>query len=215
MGELLQIPVTQWALEAAQNARLTLEAGVTFVRDLCGADRGLRDAIDRGYVPGCRLQISVTMICQTGGHGDGVPCGPGAGVVADPRLPRAPSAVVDGPERCVDAVRATLRAGADWIKLATTGGLVSEHDQPLVAELTLEEIGVAVFEAARKGRSTSPRTRTAARVSPTRSRGCSLDRARRLPHRGAGGGDGEGGVLPRADARGHAGLRPLGGGRAR
>ena len=77
MGELLQIPVTQWALEAAQNARLTLEAGVTVVRDLCGADRGLRDSIDRGFVPGPRLQISVTLICQTGGHGDGYLAGPG------------------------------------------------------------------------------------------------------------------------------------------
>jgi imidazolonepropionase-like amidohydrolase len=47
-------------------------------------------------------------------------------------------------------VRAALRAGADWIKLATTGGLVSEHDEPLVAELTPEEIAVAVFEAERK-----------------------------------------------------------------
>jgi imidazolonepropionase-like amidohydrolase len=61
-------------------------------------------------------------------------------------------------------VRTTLRAGADWIKLATTGGLVSEHDEPLVPELTSEEIAVAVFEAGRKG-STSPRTPTAARAS--------------------------------------------------
>src|SRR2546428_7201654 len=52
-------------------------------------------------------------------------------------------------------VRATLRAGADWIKLATTGGLVSEHDEPLVAELTAEEIAVAVFEAGRKGKHVS------------------------------------------------------------
>ena len=67
----MHTPVTQWALEAAQNVRLTLESGVTFVRDLCGADRGLRDSIELGFVPGSRLQISVTMICQTGGHGDG------------------------------------------------------------------------------------------------------------------------------------------------
>jgi imidazolonepropionase-like amidohydrolase len=51
-----------------------------------------------------------------------------------------------------EVVRATLRAGADWIKLATTGGLVSEHDQPLIPELTPEEIAVAVFEAGRKGK---------------------------------------------------------------
>jgi imidazolonepropionase-like amidohydrolase len=152
MGEVLQTPVTQWALEAAQNSRVTLEAGVTFVRDLCGADRGLRDSIELGFVPGVRLQISVTMICQTGGHGDGFLSGPGIESSLIPDYPGRPPAVVDGPEAMREAVRATLRAGADWIKLATTGGLVSEHDQPLVPELTLEEIQVAVFEASRKGK---------------------------------------------------------------
>jgi len=152
VGELLQTPVTQWALEAAQNARRTLEAGVTFVRDLCGADRGLRDAIDLGFVPGARLQISVVMISQTGGHGDGFLSGPGLESSLVPNYPGRPPAVVDGPEAMREAVRASLRAGADWIKLATTGGLVSEHDQPLIPELTLEEIQVAVFEASRKGK---------------------------------------------------------------
>jgi imidazolonepropionase-like amidohydrolase len=153
VGELLQTPVTQWALEAARNARLTLEAGVTFVRDLAGADRGLRDSLARGFVPGPRLQISVTLICQTGGHGDGYLAGPGWESSLIPDYPGRPPAVVDGPDDMRRAVRATLRAGADWIKLATTGGLVSEHDQPLVPEFTLEEIQVAVFEAARKGKS--------------------------------------------------------------
>ncbi len=60
--------------------------------------------------------------------------------------------MVDGPETMRHVVRETLRAGADWIKLATTGGLVSEHDAPLIAELTAEEIAVAVFEAGRKGK---------------------------------------------------------------
>jgi imidazolonepropionase-like amidohydrolase len=152
VGELLQTPVSQWALEAARNARMTLEAGVTFVRDLCGADRGLRDAIELGFVPGPRLQISVVLICQTGGHGDGYLAGPGLESSLIPDYPGRPPAVVDGPDEMRQAVRATLRAGADWIKLATTGGLVSEHDQPLVPELTLEEIQVAVFEAGRKGK---------------------------------------------------------------
>jgi imidazolonepropionase-like amidohydrolase len=72
-----------------------------------------------------------------------------------PDYPGRPPYVVDGPESMRHAVRATLRAGADWIKLATTGGLVSEHDQPLVAELTADEIAVAVFEAERKGKHVS------------------------------------------------------------
>ena len=111
VGELVHTPVTQWALEAAQNARLTLESGVTFVRDLCGADRGLRDSIALGFVPGSRLQISVTMICQTGSHGDGWLEGPGWEWSLIPEYPGRPPAVVDGPDEMRVAVRETLRAG--------------------------------------------------------------------------------------------------------
>jgi imidazolonepropionase-like amidohydrolase len=152
VGEILRTPVTQWALEAAQNARLTLEGGITSVRDLSGADRGFRDSLRAGHVPGPRVQISVTLICQTGGHGDGYLGGAGLEGSLIPEFPGRPPFRVDGPESMRHVVRANLRAGADWIKLAVTGGLVSEHDQPLIAELTCEEIAVAVFEAGRKGK---------------------------------------------------------------
>jgi imidazolonepropionase-like amidohydrolase len=152
MLEVLKTPVSQWALESARNTRRTLEAGVTFVRDLAGADRGIRDALAAGFVAGPRLQISVTLICQTGGHGDAYLGGAGLEASLTPESPGRPPYRVDGPDSMRAAVRATLRAGADWIKLATTGGLVSEHDEPLVPELTREEIEVAVFEAGRKGR---------------------------------------------------------------
>jgi imidazolonepropionase-like amidohydrolase len=150
--EVLSTPVTSWALQAARNARVTLEAGVTFVRDLCGADRGLRDSLAAGHVPGPTMQVSVVLICQTGGHGDGYLSGAAIDAGLVPEYPGRPPYVVDGPEAMRHSVRATLRAGADWIKLATTGGLVSEHDEPLVAELTPEEIAVAVHEAGRKGK---------------------------------------------------------------
>lgn len=155
MTEVLNTPVSQWALEAARNARLTLESGVTFVRDLAGADRGIRDALAAGYIPGPRLQVSVVLICQTGGHGDAYLSGAGLEMMLIPDFPGRPPYVVDGIDAMRHTVRATLRAGADWIKLATTGGLVSEHDQPLIPELTPEEIGVAVFEAERKGKHVS------------------------------------------------------------
>lgn len=151
-AEALSTPVTKWALESARNARLTLEAGVTFVRDLAGADRGLRDAIATGLAPGPELQISVTLICQTGGHGDVYLSGAGWERTHGPDYPGRPPYRADGPEQMRHVVRANLRAGADWIKLATTGGLVSEHDMPLVAEFAPEEIGVAVVEAERKGK---------------------------------------------------------------
>jgi imidazolonepropionase-like amidohydrolase len=155
LGETLSTPVTRWAIEATSNARRTLEAGVTFVRDLGGADRGIRDAIDAGLAAGPTMQVSVVLISQTGGHGDGFLPGPGLEISPGylfPDYPGKPPHVVDGPESMRRVVRAVLRAGADCIKLATTGGLVSDHDQPLVAELTPEEIAVAVYEAGRKGK---------------------------------------------------------------
>jgi imidazolonepropionase-like amidohydrolase len=155
LAECLARPISAWALETARNARLTLEGGVTFVRDLAGADAGIRDAITRGYVPGPTLQVSVVLVSQTGGHGDGFLSGPGleiSGGYLVPDYPGKPPYLVDGLEAMRQATRALLRAGADWIKLATTGGLVSEHDDPFSPELTAEEIGAAVFEASRKGK---------------------------------------------------------------
>jgi imidazolonepropionase-like amidohydrolase len=155
IGEALATPVTQWTLEAARNARATLDAGVTFVRDLAGADAGIRESLARGYVAGPTLQVSIVLISQTGGHGDGFLAGPGLELSPGylmPEYPGKPPFVVDGVDEMRHAVRAVLRAGADWIKLATTGGLVSDHDHPLVADFTREEIEAAVFEAKRKGK---------------------------------------------------------------
>jgi imidazolonepropionase-like amidohydrolase len=72
-----------------------------------------------------------------------------------PDYPGRPPFRADGAEQMRHVVRANLRAGADWIKLATTGGLVSDHDMPLVAEFTVEEIAAAVEEASRKGKGVS------------------------------------------------------------
>ncbi len=155
MSEMLNTPVSQWALEAAKNARVTLEAGVTFVRDLAGADRGIRDSLAAGFIPGPAMQVSVVLICQSGGHGDAYLRGAGMESTLTPDYPGRPPYVVDGPDQMRHAVRTILRAGADWIKLATTGGLVSDHDQPLIPELTREEIAVAVFEGGRKGKPVS------------------------------------------------------------
>jgi imidazolonepropionase-like amidohydrolase len=155
LRETLSTPVTRWAIEATRNARTTLEAGVTFVRDLGGADRGIADAIAAGLATGPTMQVSVVLISQTGGHGDGFLAGPGLEISPGylfPDYPGKPPHVVDGPDSMRRVVRAVLRAGADCVKLATTGGLVSDHDEPLVAELTPDEIAVAVYEAGRKGK---------------------------------------------------------------
>jgi imidazolonepropionase-like amidohydrolase len=62
LAECLTTPATQLVLSAARNARVTLEAGVTFVRDLGGLDRGIRDAFERGYVPAPAVHTSIVML---------------------------------------------------------------------------------------------------------------------------------------------------------
>jgi imidazolonepropionase-like amidohydrolase len=152
--ERLRTPVTQWALEAAQNARRILECGVTLLRDPGGADGGIRDAIAAGYVPGPRLQVAVVTLCQTGGHADGYLPGANVECSADyvASFPGRPAYLVDGADDMRKTVRRVLRAGADWIKLCTTGGVLSPHDDGDLPELTEDEIGIAVFEAGRRGK---------------------------------------------------------------
>src|SRR5205823_14467222 len=84
-----------------------------------------------------------------GGHADQhFACGAGIGV----KLPDVPETVVDGVEPMRRRVREVLRAGADWIKLCTSGGVLSPNDSPRHATLTIDEIRAACEEAAAQGR---------------------------------------------------------------
>jgi len=151
-AERLRTPITRWVLEAARNFRSTLECGVTFVRDAGGADAGMRDAIARGHVDGPRLQVSINMLSQTGGHGDLFLQGLGVQSALTPCWEGKPRDVVDGVDDMRRVVRQLLRDGADWIKLCATGGTVSPFDDPHQEQFTREEIDVAVFEARRRGK---------------------------------------------------------------
>jgi imidazolonepropionase-like amidohydrolase len=153
----LQMPVTRWALGLAANARRLLELGVTFVRDPGGADAGVRDAIKEGLVPGPTLQVAISVLSQTGGHADGFLAGAGLEMSNGFLMfeyPGRPPHVADGVDGVRVAVRKILRAGADWVKICTTGGLLSSGlDHPDAPEFTRDEIAVAVSEARRRGRS--------------------------------------------------------------
>lgn len=152
--EALSTPVTRWTLEAALNAQLVLHAGVTSLRDASGADAGLRDAIADGVIEGPDVAISCVMLSETGGHGDELLAGTGQSITPGyyiPDYPSRPPFLVDSPDAMRATVRAVLRAGADWIKIATTGGVLSATDRPDLPQFTFEEISVAVTEAARKG----------------------------------------------------------------
>jgi imidazolonepropionase-like amidohydrolase len=65
-----QTPFSLRFYEAMANMKATLATGVTTVRDAAGADLGVKTAVERGLVPGPRMQISINMLSQTGGHGD-------------------------------------------------------------------------------------------------------------------------------------------------
>ena len=145
----LTTPPTLELMRAVRAARKTLEAGFTAVRDAAGSPAGIRMAIDAGYFAGPRMFVTISALSQTGGHTDShFMCG----ADLDIPLPDRPYMVVDGVEAMRLRVREVLRAGADWIKLCTSGGVLSPGDQPHHSALTLDEIRAAVEEAATQGR---------------------------------------------------------------
>jgi len=97
LWRIAQQPFSYQFYLAQQNLRSTLEAGITSVRDAGGADLGIAQAVDDGLIAGPRMQVSLTMLSQTGGHGnDWLPSGNEMDLwVAHPGRP---SAIVDGPE---------------------------------------------------------------------------------------------------------------------
>ena len=144
--QIIETPFSLQFFQAAANLRKTLHTGITFVRDACGADRGIKEAVERGLIPGPRMQISIAMVSQTGGHGDNwSACG--ADVPFFVPHPGRPSGVADGPDEVRRVVRQLIRAGADVIKVATTGGVLSPGDDPNHAQFRDDEIAVIVAEA--------------------------------------------------------------------
>lgn len=134
-----------------ENLRVTLEAGVTSARDAGGADAGVREALERGLVRGPRLKVAVTIMSQTAGHGDGMlPSG-----ACTPMLmahPGRPSGVADGVAGVQVKTRELIRAGADHIKICSTGGVLSAADDPRHSQFTVDEISTIVAEATAQGR---------------------------------------------------------------
>ena len=119
---IMRFPAEQ-ALYGAHYAKITLEAGVTTVRDVGSADYialGLRNAIRAGIIPGPRMLVSNYAIGSTGGHADQDPYPPQRIAVAGPVL-----GVCNGPDECRAAVRYQIKYGADVIKFMPSGGVLS------------------------------------------------------------------------------------------
>lgn len=131
--------------QAMDRMRRTVEAGITSVRDAGGADLGVKQAVEQGLVLGPRLQIAVSVLTITGGHGDSwMPSGSDLALFAT--YPGMPDGRCDGVDEVRKKVRQILRAGAEVIKVCATGGVLSPTDHPEFTQFTLEELQAMVQE---------------------------------------------------------------------
>jgi imidazolonepropionase-like amidohydrolase len=133
--------------KSIDNMRRTIEAGVTSVRDAGGADAGIKQAVEDGDVLGPRMQICVSVLTITGGHGDGWMLS-GNEWELFPAYPGFPHGRVDGAEHVRQKVRQVLRAGAEVVKVCATGGVLSPTDHPEFIQFSPQELRVIVEEAA-------------------------------------------------------------------
>jgi imidazolonepropionase-like amidohydrolase len=143
----LQKNIAEMALDASVNARITLMAGFTTVRDVGSRDYldvGLRNAIRNGKVPGPRMLVSVHAIGATGGHCDDSD-GFRAGLFGKETGPE--EGVVNGADQARYAVRLAHKYGADVIKTCASGGVLSPTDDVDTPQLTQEELNAIVDEA--------------------------------------------------------------------
>ncbi len=143
----LSISTAREALHGARNARRTLEAGFTTVRNVGAkdyADIALRDAINDGDVIGPRIIASGPALGITGGHCDENLLPPAFHLQGD--------GVADGVEGVQHKVREVIKYGADVIKICATGGVLSKGDDPNASQYTLEEMKAIVADAHRLGR---------------------------------------------------------------
>jgi len=145
--ENLQKTIPERALDASVNARVTLLAGFTTVRDVGSTDYldvGLRNAIAHGDVPGPRMLVTVHALGSTGGHCD-LQGGFRQGVFGHEAGPL--DGVINGPDQARYAVRLDHKYGADMIKVCASGGVLSPTDDVDTPQLTQEELNAIVDEA--------------------------------------------------------------------
>jgi len=145
--DTLQKTTAEQALDASVNARVTLMAGFTTVRDVGSSnylDVGLRNGIRNGDVPGPRMLVTVHALGSTGGHCDHTD-GYREGIFGHETGPL--EGVINGPDQARYAVRLDHKYGADMIKVCASGGVLSPTDDVDTPQLTQEELNAIVDEA--------------------------------------------------------------------
>jgi imidazolonepropionase-like amidohydrolase len=146
----LDEPQSTRHLRTAQVLRQTLMAGYTTIRDAAGLDSGFKRAIEERLIDGPRLVLSLSIISPYGGIGDAVsPAGlPLDDCCCIPGDPLLPASVCNGVDEVRQVVRKMVRAGADVIKTATTGGASSRPAHgPKDSAFNLDEMQALVDEA--------------------------------------------------------------------
>ncbi len=143
----LGVSIPRFAITGAKNARLTLHAGFTTIRNVGAAgfsDVAVRDGVNAGEIEGPRMLVSGPALGITGGHCD------------DNLLPfeyhHVSEGVADGPWAARAKVREVIKYGADVIKICASGGVLSKGDQPGTPQYTLEEMQAIADEAHKLGR---------------------------------------------------------------
>lgn len=148
--EPLERTETQDAMSGVRNARATLMAGFTSVRDVgtyrAFVDVGLRDAINDGTVIGPRMEVAGAYVTVTGGGGEVVGAAPD--VVVPPAFRFG---VANTADQVRERVRAILNGGADFIKVIATGAVLTQGTEPGASEYTEEQLRAAVEQAAEYG----------------------------------------------------------------
>jgi imidazolonepropionase-like amidohydrolase len=143
----LQRTVAERSIRATENARKTLMAGFTTVRDVGGSDFidvGLRNAINAGVIPGPRMLVAVHALGSTGGHCDDS-AGFRFGLFNHETGPE--DGVINSPDQARYAVRFNIKYGADVIKTCASGGVLSPTDDVDVPQLSQQELNALVDEA--------------------------------------------------------------------
>jgi imidazolonepropionase-like amidohydrolase len=146
--------ISQLALEMIPHAKVTLEAGFTSVRDVGSSfpnshdfpDVSLRNAINAGIIPGPRMLVATHGIGATGGHFDNTS---GYRDMVFGAEPDWTDGIADGPDEIRKAIRLEVKNGADVIKAAVSGGVLSLADEVDVAQFTPEEMKALVDESHR------------------------------------------------------------------
>ena len=141
------------AIAGVVNAKKTLDAGFTTVRDVGSLPFlavDLRNNINAGYIPGPRIVASGPPLSITGGHGDLNNYSPQTTVTMFPG--KRDFSIADGPDEVRKTIREQVKYGVDVIKILASGGVLSKGDQPGAPQYTLEELTVAATTAHQAGR---------------------------------------------------------------